>query len=177
MGEVDEQPVPPAYALRAVTITIATSLLALAGLTVQACASGGGTRHLSRIGGNKAPMETPVGSNSVTIKVGDHVGYTERGNKIMGATKCEATSTCRTSTIASDTLKDRLTIPHEFGHLMGLPHTSDEKNLMYYSTDGLKNKTASNEQVGVLLGKAMFRMPSDAKSFETTVEAKPLESK
>ena len=60
----------------------------------------------ARIGGNKAPIETPVGINSVTIKQGDHVGYTERGNKILGATKCEATSTCRTSTIASDTLKD-----------------------------------------------------------------------
>ena len=47
MGEVDEQPVPPAYALRAVTITIATSLLALAGLTAQACASGGGAHQLS----------------------------------------------------------------------------------------------------------------------------------
>ena len=33
----------------------------------------------ARIGGNKAPIETPVGINSVTIKQGDHVGYTERG--------------------------------------------------------------------------------------------------
>ena len=130
----------------------------------------------ARIGGNKAPIETPVGINSVTIKKGDHVEYTEDGDKVLGATTC-TTATCRTSTIASDTLKDRLTVPHEFGHLMGLPHTSDQKDLMYYNTDGPKNKTASNEQVGALLGKAMFRMQSDAKSFETTVAAKPLEAK
>ena len=48
---------------------------------------------------------------------------------------------------------------------------------MYNNTDGPKNKTVSDEQVGALLGKAMFRMQSDAKSFETTIEAKPLESK
>ena len=37
----------PAYALRAVTIIIATSLLSLAGLTVQACSSGSGAHPLS----------------------------------------------------------------------------------------------------------------------------------
>lgn len=119
------------------------------------------------------PKNPAEGMNYVRVVRGDNVGVTEKGNKILGGAKCEVGGTCRTATLPSDRLADGLTVPHEFGHLMGLAHEKSPQNLMYFSNDGPAKKSILNDQVGAILGRAMFQMPDGAKSFQTTIVAKP----
>lgn len=127
--------------------------------------------------GGKPPATSKPGMNSVTLVKGDNVGYTDQGDKILGLTTCIKDGTCRTASIASDRVKDKVTVPHELGHLMGLMHNSVEGNLMYESTDGPTNKSILDRQVGAILDKPMFRMPSGSAAYQTTVEAQPIPEK
>ena len=109
--------------------------------------------------------------NSVSIVRGRYLDGPNGKN--IGGADCQHGVGCRTGSFPSERLKDKTVIAHELGHLMGLDHVDDERNIMHRTNDGPKDKNVWQTQINQIANRGMMTKPDNASTYERMIDTEP----